>query len=45
MIRGAEAAVLIITCPSRQVLTLTLRVPRKETSSNIFQFCYKNDEA
>jgi hypothetical protein len=28
MIRGAEAPVLIVTCPSRQVLTLTMRVPR-----------------
>jgi hypothetical protein len=32
MIRGAEAPVLIVTCPSRQVLTLTMGVPRPHGS-------------
>jgi hypothetical protein len=32
MIRGAEAPVHIVTCPSRQVLTLIMRVPRPPVS-------------
>jgi hypothetical protein len=28
MMSGADAPLLIVTCPSHQILTLTMRVPR-----------------